>query len=307
VIASAVCFFRRTRLVIDWHNFGHSILALKLGEDHPLVRVSKWYETTLAKPAYAHLTVTNAMAKTLRSDYGLKASVLSLHDRPANLYQPLDNAQQLAFLQRYSPVQPQFDSLITGKTKMLVSSTSWTADEDFSLLLDGLCSYSASATSTHPQLPELFVVITGKGPQKQMYLDKIQALREGDSLEMINIHTDFLSFEDYALLLGSADLGISLHTSSSGVDLPMKVVDMFGAGLPVAGWSKFTAWPELVKENVNGKGFGSSEELADILRELFEPQTEHLLKLKQGARRESRNRWDDEWNPIAGKLFGLVT
>ena len=304
---SVVAFFRHTRLVVDWHNFGYSILALKLGQDHPLVKASKIYEIALSRRAYANFTVTDAMAKVLKSKYSITAPILTLHDRPAHLYQPLTGSQRLSFLQRYPPVKEHFNALVDGKAKLIVSSTSWTADEDFGILLDALCSYSASATSSHPQLPELVVVITGKGPQKQLYLNRINDLRSCDSLEMVQIHTDWLSFEDYALLLGSADLGVSLHTSSSGVDLPMKVVDMFGTGLPVAGWSKFAAWPELVTEDVNGKGFGSPEELADILRELFDPASRQLARLKDGARLESQRRWNSEWDAVAGRLFGIVS
>ncbi|KAK5221059.1 mannosyltransferase [Exophiala xenobiotica] len=306
LVVTVVCFFRRTRLVVDWHNFGYSILALKLGSGHPMVSAAKLYETVLAKAANANFTVTNAMATVLKSDMAIGAPVLTLHDRPANLYQPLADSERIAFLQRYTPLSEHFNAIIDRKVRLVVSSTSWTADEDFELFLDALCSYSASATSSHPQLPELAVVITGKGPLKQHYLEKIRKLRSGDALEMVNIYTDWLSFEDYALLLGSADLGVSLHTSSSGVDLPMKVVDMFGVGLPVAGWSKFPAWPELVTENVNGRGFGSAEGLADILREVLDPDSKQLVLLREGARLESKRRWDSEWNRVAGKVFGLV-
>ena len=302
LVSGVICWLRGTRLIIDWHNFGYSILALKLGEKHPLVRISHAYEVVCARFASAHLAVTNAMVKALQSKLGSSAPILALHDRPAELFQPLSQHDRLGFLQRYSVLSEHFTALCEGKAKLLVSSTSWTPDEDFSIFLDALCRY-AKRTREHPRWPELIVVITGKGPQKEYYLSRIQELRRQDALEQVTIYTDWLSFEDYALLLGAADLGVSLHTSSSGVDLPMKVVDMFGAGLPVIGWSKYAAWPELVKESVNGKGFGSSTEMAEILWELFEPRSTWLPKLRAGAMQESKRRWNHEWDSVGKKLF----
>ena len=65
-VASIVCFLRHTQPVIDWHNFGYSILALKLGDSHPLVRISALYERLYAKHAKHHFTVTHALARVLK-------------------------------------------------------------------------------------------------------------------------------------------------------------------------------------------------------------------------------------------------
>ena len=245
------------------------------------------------------------MARVLRQRYHITSPVLPLHDRPSTHFQPLTLQQRSAFLRKLPLTAPYVDELDKGRTRLLVSSTSWTPDEDFSLLLDALVRYSELATSSHPHLPELLVIITGKGPQKEYYLSRIAELDKNDKLEMVAVRTYFFTTYDYALLLGAADLGVSLHMSSSGVDLPMKVVDMFGAGLPVVGWSQYEAWPELVTEGVNGRGFGSWEELVAVLVELFGEDGSNLRALKKGAMQEGERRWDAEWDPVAGKLLGL--
>ncbi|KAE8133707.1 glycosyl transferases group 1-domain-containing protein [Aspergillus pseudotamarii] len=305
-VASLTCFLRQTNLIIDWHNFGYSILALKLGDGHPLVKLSKWYERFFGRYATAHLCVTTVMASVLKKEFLLEAPILPLHDRPANHFRPIldDNVRQ-EFLSSL-PAAASVRSLIkSGPLRVLVSSTSWTADEDFSLLIDALCRYSELAATTMPELPQVLAIITGKGPQKEMYIKQIADLENAGKLQKVTIRTAWLTTSDYAQLLASASLGVSLHTSSSGVDLPMKVVDMFGAGLPVVGWNRFEAWPELVTEGVNGRGFGSSDELVEELVDLF-GDTSKLDKLRVGAQKESTRRWDDEWNPVAGKLLGLV-
>ncbi|CAG8196244.1 unnamed protein product [Penicillium olsonii] len=305
-IASLVCFLRQTKLVIDWHNFGYSILALKLGQRHPLVKLSTWYERVFCRSATAHFCVTDAMKSVLEQDFDLQAPVLPLHDRPASHFSPiLDPAARTRFLETLPETSTVRSSLLQGTLRVLVSSTSWTADEDFSVLIDGLVRYSELATTTHTHLPEVLAIITGKGPQKEMYMDQIASLQKSGKLQKVTIRTAWLSVHDYAQLLASSSLGVSLHTSSSGVDLPMKVVDMFGAGLPVVGWDRFRAWPELVTEGVNGLGFGSSVQLAEHLLELFGDDNK-LENLRRGAQNESRRRWNDEWDPIAGTLFGFT-
>lgn len=321
-IASLMCFLRNTDLIIDWHNFGYSILALRLGASHPLVKISALYERIFARTAAHHITVTHAMARVLKDDYGVPAQ--ALHDRPASIFRPINPLERAKFLARLpetaqyaqdlSPPSSKSSTKSSSKEspwKLIVSSTSWTADEDFSLLLDALVSYSAAATSqTH--LPNILAIITGKGPLKSHYLAKVKELNQQKKLLNVIVATAWLTPQDYALLLASADLGVSLHTSSSGVDLPMKVVDMFGAGLPVVGWGKFEAWPELVKEDVNGKGFESSEQLSEQLVRLFGKDDGEdgggglLGELKKGALEESRFRWDDEWDRVGGRLFKFI-
>lgn len=70
-ISHLTSILRNSRLVIDWHNFGYTILGIKLGNSHPLVKISKWYEGFFGKGAYANFTVTDKMATVLKKDFGI--------------------------------------------------------------------------------------------------------------------------------------------------------------------------------------------------------------------------------------------
>ena len=327
-IAALVVALRGTRLLIDWHNYGWSILAGTRGPQHPFVGVAKSYETIFGRLGDAHLAVTAAMAAQLRkTPYSLppKAKLAVLHDRPAELFQPVhassasstfpptdrgaEIARILAGACKDDAIAGQL--LANKATKVLVSSTSWTPDEDFQLLLDALVQY---VRDVRPGArPPILAVITGKGPQKAMYERKLAQLAKDGQLPPaeIAVRTAFLPMSDYARLLALADLGVCLHMSSSGVDLPMKVVDMFGAGLPVAAYSAYESFGELVREGENGRGFTTSSELAALFARLLDTRAgnsnsqSELHLLRQGALRESTLRWPEEWDRVVAPILGL--
>ena len=70
------------------------------------------------------------------------------------------------------------------------------------------------------QLPPVLLCVTGKGPLRQHFQERMAH----SDFSRVACRTLWLEAADYPRLLGVADLGICLHTSSSGLDLPMKVL-----------------------------------------------------------------------------------
>jgi beta-1,4-mannosyltransferase len=91
---------------------------------------------------------------------------------------------------------------------------------------------------------------------------------------------------------------LCLHRSSSGLDIPMKVADLFGAGVPVCALDYGACLAERVRHGDNGLLFSNGSQLADILFDLFEtfPSDQRTLdRLRAGARRSSRPTWEEGW------------
>jgi len=302
------CWCKSVSLVVDFHNYSHTILAMATGPSHPLVALTKVLEGWVGARASAALCVTKAMAGDLQENWRIEASVL--HDRPPHQFQPLSPSSRSDFLKRLSSTFPDLAPLTSSSSPpaLLVSSTSWTEDEDFGILLSALVMYEeriALETDSRKttNLPDVICVITGKGPQQQHYLEKIKEL----GLKHVTFLTPWLEAADYPLMLASADLGVCLHTSSSGLDLPMKVVDMFGCELPVAAMS-FPALPELVVDGENGLVFNNSEELAEILVSWYRdfpgfPGSSRHRGFRENLAQFRQLGWKENWNKVALPIF----
>jgi beta-1,4-mannosyltransferase len=299
-VAWLVARLRRTRLVIDWHNLGYTILALRLGRRHVAVRLARWLEMFFARAANAHLCVSRGFSRFLAERIGLRDTperpVRVLYDRPASTFAPIER------LEREHIRQALFVRLGVRQASMLgfiVCPTGWTADEDFDLVIDAATHLENrirdwEAADTKRRFPDLVVLVTGDGTRRAEFERRFAGL----PARRIQLRTRWLEPEDYPRIVGSADLGLCLHRSSSGVDIPMKIVDLFGAGVPVFALDYGACLAERVRHGVNGRLFTNGRQLADLLFDLFETfpaESSELDRLRNGARRSAHPTWEEGW------------
>lgn len=87
-IVQFVCFVRGIKLIIDWHNFGYTILQLSVGEKSLLVKIAKWIEMSVfGSRAFHHFCVSKHMKEELKNKWGINATVL--YDRPPKIFKDL--------------------------------------------------------------------------------------------------------------------------------------------------------------------------------------------------------------------------
>ncbi len=281
---------RGTRLVIDWHNLAYTVLALRLGPTHPLVRLGARYERGLGRRADAHLCVSQAMRRALADRWGIEAAVL--YDRPAAQFAPLSRNARDDTVRRLCARIGWHDE---GRPALLVCPTSWTEDDDFPLLFDALPRLQEHLAATGG--PAVLVLLTGTGPLRERYAPRLQAWRE----RRVRLHALWLPADEYPGVLAAADVGLSVHRSASGLDLPMKVADLFGAGVPVCALDYGPCLRELVSPGENGVVFTTAAELAGILGRLLArfPDSEELDRLRSGVAAAAATRWEEAWRQSA--------
>ncbi len=304
LIALIAARLRSARLVIDWHNFGFSMLALQFKRENLLVRMARWYEQTMGRQGDRHLCVSRSMSSELAAHWGIPGAIV-LYDRPAAQFAPAPPEMRQNFIDRMV-AELDIPRNRGQRPGLIVYPTSWTADEDFELLLEAAARCDAMIgerdrrDADHPYT-HLLIVITGQGPLRDRYLKEIAGL----SLTKVHLRALWLVPQDYPLMLSAADLGLCCHLSSSGFDLPMKIADLMGAGAPVLALNYGACLAEQVRDGENGLLFDSADQLAGQIYELFDgfPASPRLDKLRDNVQRLPLMRWSEGWNAAAAPIF----
>lgn len=256
------------RFVIDWHNTTAAMLRLRDGDSRFVALIGN-IEFRLARRAAAHLAVSHALKDHLATR-GIDAAVL--HDAP------------LRYVASRAPRSEE-------RVVVMVPS-SWSADDDFALLEELVRIWRG---------PHLHLVLTGRGPRRDAQLARFEA----QAKTRVSFEARWFEPGAFHEALASADVGISVHRSAEGMDIPMKMFEMLGCGLPVCALDAGPAMHERFRDGRGVHFFHDAPALAALLTGLLAgwPDAKALDALAASAHDAVPQVWDDEWRERALPLL----
>lgn len=302
-IAWLAARLRGARVVIDWHNLSHTIVAVKVGDHHRAVKSLARSERRWARRADGHLTVSKTFADWLAREYRITPAVV--YDRPSQSFAQPSTAAATALWDKLAK-----EHQLRSRPPLVVCPTSWTPDEDFDLLLEALeraertlmRARSADVARADPDQADLAVILTGRGPLRPVFEQR--ASRR--NFTAIAVKTLWLEPSDYPTLIGMADLGLCLHQSSSGLDLPMKLADLRGAGVPVATYDYAPVLGEVMTSGHEGVTFRDPGDLAALFVSVAtksQGADGPLAASRAWLAEHPPERWDAQWEGSARHLL----
>jgi len=277
----------KTPLILDWHNLGGTLLALRPPPRRHGAALYAWCECRAARRADGHWAVSAALAGVT---VGARAVVV--HDRPSRIFRAAaaragaeGAADRLSWWRRVLPHTPP-----PAAPCWVVAPSSWGPDEDGAAMLRVAQAWRNDGAGWGAA-PRVALVATGIGPLQADFARAAAALTGGP----VEIRTAWVPAAEYPALLARADAGLCLHCSSSGLDLPMKLADFRGAGRKALVRDYGPVLQEVFRPGADGWTFRDDAELAAALR---------TLALKSPAERTAAaaagDTWEEEWDRQLG-------
>ncbi|KEG15164.1 glycosyltransferase [Trypanosoma grayi] len=333
-------------IVVDWHNFGYTIMQSD-GRPSLMVWLYRLIECnlcrgnrnlTVSKAMRTILLSPNMKVSGTTGESGSKiaADVAVLYDTAPSFFGPVSRTRFAAevlmpalrltragreekiglspppawFLHDVEREEAAVKSNRSGL--FMIAATSWTVDDDYSIVVDALKRIDTRLQQERKKeknglhsLKPLWLLVTGKGASRARFEQSVAAAHLSSLVTVTTIY--FQSYTHYAMALGAADVGLCLHHSSSGLDLPMKAVDMLGSGLPVAAL-RYDALAELL-DSKRGWMFSNAEELEEIFCQNLLPRFEQgdaadsLGEARFHVLQSRCETWDDKWRSVVLPLL----
>lgn len=108
-VAWLIGVYRQSKFIIDWHNYGYTILSLAVGSRNPLVNFSKLYEGVLGRRADVNVCVTRAMRDDLKQRWDVNA--ITLYDRPPQRFKSVEENERHRIFLKLSKSYDVFKSM----------------------------------------------------------------------------------------------------------------------------------------------------------------------------------------------------